>query len=364
MINNTTINSDNHEFAEKVNLVQKTVKSHDFPVPEIFSSNNIGYRMRVEFRIWHQDNELNYVMFTPSPPHKPLPVKSFPIASKTIQRLMPLLLERIKNNELLRNKLFQVEFLSTSNGSCLVTLIYHKSLETEWLDVATGLARDLDISIVGRCRGKKLIVGKEYVTEHFVISGDKFSYRYYEQTFTQPNYQINKEMITWADKVTQHSCGDLIELYCGIGNFTIPLSRNFNHVIATEVSKRAVKAARENIAENNIKNIDVVRMSASETAEALAGKRNFRRLSLLPRSINEYKLDTLLIDPPRAGLDPDSIKLASKFQNIIYFSCSLDSFTSDIKVLAKTHASKNFAIFDQFPATKHIEIGVVLGKLG
>ena len=364
MTSNTTNNANKDEFAQKVNLVQKRVKPYNFPTPVIFSSNTLGYRMRVEFRIWHQDNELNYVMFAPDSPRKPLPVKSLPIASKTIQKLMPILLEHIKNNELLRNKLFQVEFLSTSNGECLVTLIYHKLLEPDWLDVATELAKNLDILIVGRCRGKQFVVDREYVTEHFVISGDKFSYRQYEQTFTQPNFRINQEMITWADKVTRHSYGDLLELYCGIGNFTIPISRNFNHVIATEVSKRSVRAAKENIVENNIKNIDVVRMSASETAEALAGKRNFRRLSLLPRRINEYKLNTLLVDPPRSGLDPDSIKLASKFQNIIYFSCSLDSFTSDIKVLAKTHASKNFAIFDQFPATEHIEIGVVLSKLG
>ena len=364
MISNTTNNSDKDEFAQKINLVQNKVKLYNFPTPEIFPSNTLGYRMRVEFRIWHQDNELNYVMFAPDSPRKPLPIISFPIASKAIQRLMPILLEYIKNNELLRNKLFQVEFLSTSNGDCLVTLIYHKLLEADWLSVATQLGKDLDIFIVGRCRGKQLVVGGEYVTEHFVISGDKFSYRQYEQTFTQPNYRINQEMITWADKVTRHSDGDLLELYCGIGNFTIPISRNFNHVIATEVSKRSVRAAKENIVDNNITNIDVVRMSASETAEALAGKRAFRRLSLLPKRINEYKLNTLLIDPPRSGLDPDSIKLASKFQNIIYFSCSLDSFTNDMEVLIRTHASKKFAIFDQFPATEHIEIGVVLSKLG
>ena len=364
MISNTTNNSDKDEFAQKIKLVQNKVKLYNFPIPEIFPSNTLGYRMRVEFRIWHQDNELNYVMFAPDSPRKPLPIISFPIASKAIQRLMPILLEYIKNNELLRNKLFQVEFLSTSNGDCLVTLIYHKLLEVDWLSVATALAKDLDIFVVGRCRGKQLVVGREYVTEHFVISGDKLSYRQYEQTFTQPNYRINQEMITWADKVTRHCYGDLLELYCGIGNFTIPISRNFDHVIATEVSKRSVRAAKENISDNNITNIDVVRMSASETAEALAGKRNFRRLSLLPKSINEYDLNTLLIDPPRSGLDPDSIKLASKVQNIIYFSCSLDSFTTDIEVLTKTHASKKFAIFDQFPATEHIEIGVVLSKLG
>ena len=53
-------------------------------------------------------------------------------------------------------------------------------------------------------------------------------------------------------------------------------------------------------------------MSASETAEALAGARNFG-LSYT-QNINEYKLNTSLIDPPRSGLDPDSIKLASKFK--------------------------------------------------
>ena len=363
MISITTNSAEKNEFAEKANLVQKRVKPYNFPTPEVFSSNTLGYRMRVEFRIWHQDNEINYVMFAPDSSRKPLPVISFPIASKTIQRLMPVLLEHIKNNKLLRKKLFQVEFLSTSNGDCLVTLIYHKLLEADWLKVATELAKDLDMFIVGRCRGKQLVVGREYVTEHFVISGDKFSYRQYEQTFTQPNYQINQKMITWADKVTRDSYGDLIELYCGIGNFTLPISRNFDHVIATEVSKRSVRAAKENIAANDISNIDVVRMSASETAEALAGRRNFRRLSALQKSLTEYKLNTLLVDPPRSGLDPDSIKLASNFDRVIYFSCSLDSFNSDIETLNKTHVSRHFAIFDQFPTTEHVEIGVVLSKL-
>ena len=363
MISNKINDKNRDEFAAKVDLVKKSVTSYNFPAPEIFVSNTLGYRMRAEFRIWHQGDDLHYVMFDPDPPHKPYSVTTFPIASIAIQRLMPTLLEQIKNNELLRTKLFQVEFLSTSTGNCLITLIYHKLLESEWLTAANKLADNLDILIIGRCRGKRFVVGEEYVTEYFMVSGDKFSYRQYEQTFTQPNYQINQKMITWADKVTRSSYGDLIELYCGIGNFTLPISRNFDHVIATEVSKRSVRAAKENIAANDISNIDVVRMSASETAEALAGRRNFRRLSALQKSLTEYKLNTLLVDPPRSGLDPDSIKLASNFDRVIYFSCSLDSFNSDIETLNKTHVSRHFAIFDQFPTTEHVEIGVVLSKL-
>ena len=88
MISNTTNNSDKDEFAQKINLVQNKVKLYNFPTPEIFPSDTLGYRMRVEFRIWHQTDKLYYVMFDSKPPHKPFPVTTFPIASKTIQKLL------------------------------------------------------------------------------------------------------------------------------------------------------------------------------------------------------------------------------------------------------------------------------------
>ncbi len=353
----------NDELTAKIDLVIDKLRPYNFPAPIVICSDILAYRMRTEFRIWHKDKKLNYVMFSPDPPHEPYPVVSFPIASKIIQRLMPRLLEKLKNNTLLRRKLFQVEFLSTSTGDCLITLIYHKLLGSAWLNAARELSDNLDIFIVGRCRGKKLVIRKEYVTEYFKISDNSFSFRQYEQTFTQPNYHINKEMMNWADKVTRNDTGDLLELYCGNGNFTLPLSRNFDNVIATEVSKRSVLAARENLTENNISNVHIVRMSASETAEALTGKRTFRRLSILAKKLTDYNLTTLLVDPPRSGLDADSIRLASNFERVIYFSCSLDSFARDMEVLKKTHVSKHFAVFDQFPATDHIELGVVLNKL-
>ena len=61
---------------------------------------------------------------------------------------------------------------------------------------------------------------------------------------------------------------DLCELYCGGGNFTIPLSKKFNKVIATEISKTSIKSAKENCALNDVQNIDFIRMSSEEFVEA------------------------------------------------------------------------------------------------
>ena len=69
----------------------------------------------------------------------------------------------------------------------------------------------------------------------------------------------------------------------------------------------------------------------------------------------------VLVDPPRAGLDDDVIKLISKFENIIYISCNYETYERDVKNL-KGFTIKNIEIFDQFPNTKHLEIVSLLSK--
>ena len=81
-------------------------------------------------------------------------------------------------------------------------------------------------------------------------------------------------------KNTKDSKKDLCELYCGGGNFTIPLSKKFNKVLATEISKTSIKSALRNCALNNIENINFIRMSSEEFVEALNEVRVFNRLKI------------------------------------------------------------------------------------
>lgn len=330
------------------------------PAPAVYPSAPTAFRMRAEFRMWHQGDELDYVMFRRDDPATPVAITHFPIGCERIQQLMPVLREALRRDAILRRRLFQVEFLCTRAGDTLVTLVYHRKLQADWERAATQLAQELGLSLVGRSRGQKIVIGRNFVRETLAVEGREFTYHQYEQAFTQPNAGVNAAMLGWACARGAGRSGDLLELYCGNGNFTLPLSRHFDHVIATELSKTSARAARENLAANAIDNVRIIRLSAEEVTQALRGEREFRRLAELPRPLQAYDLRTIFVDPPRAGLDQQTLRMAGGFEAIIYISCSPTTLAENLAVLSQTHRIEHFALFDQFPYTDHMECGTFL----
>ena len=169
-------------------------------------------------------------------------------------------------------------------------------------------------------------------------------------------------MLNWAHGQCADSDGDLLELYCGNGNFTLPLSTRFRRVLATEVAKSGVRAAQENLQSNTIDNVSVVRLSAEEVSAAMAGEREFRRLATLPQPLSDYDLRTVFVDPPRAGLDPATLECVRGFERILYISCNPLTLRDNLRALAGTHRPVASALFDQFPYTAHMECGVLLQR--
>jgi tRNA (uracil-5-)-methyltransferase len=352
----------------KVEAVHQLLQPFAPPAPSVFPSRPEGFRMRAEFRVWHEGQELNYVMFRKDDPKTPIAISEFPIATEGIQALMPVLLAALKRDGALRRKLFQVEFLASLSGEMVVTLVYHRALDDDWEAAAGNLVEQLKLtcptlSLVGRSRGQKVVIGNDYVREVLKIHGREFAFRQYEQAFTQPNGELNIRMIEWACEQSASLGGDLLELYCGNGNFTLPLSRHFDRVLATEVSKASIRAARANAGENGIDNVELVRMSAEEVTDALRGERVFRRLARLQTPLAEYRFATLFVDPPRAGLDARTVKLGAGFTHILYVSCNPHTLADNLGTLCESHRIERFALFDQFPYTDHIECGVLLRKV-
>lgn len=153
---------------------------------------------------------------------------------------------------------------------------------------------------------------------------------------------------------------DLLELYCGHGNFTIPLAAKFNRVLASEISKSSIANARVNCELNGVCNAQFVRLSADELMSAFARRREFERLKGI--DIFSYDFSHVLIDPPRAGLEPSVIDFIKNFQNLIYISCNPQTLFENLRSLCATHEVCRFAIFDQFAHTAHIECGVFLRR--
>jgi tRNA (uracil-5-)-methyltransferase len=329
---------------------------------DIIKSEDGSFRNRAEFRIWkiyddENNFQLSYAMN--SIEKNILPIESCSIVSEKISDVMPLLIEEVSNDEILHMKFFSIEFLGSLDGDLLVTMIYHKKLDENWNEKANLLAQKLDIKIIGRSRKQKVILSEDKIDEKLTINNDTFYFQYKEGGFTQPNQKVNEQMIEWVlDNI--NSKDDLCELYCGGGNFTIPLSKQFNKVLATEISKTSINSAKVNCQLNGIENIKFIRLAAEEFVEARNGVREFRRLKQENVNLEDYNFSTIFVDPPRAGLDDTTRVLCKEFNQIIYISCNPETLKRDLETLTKTHKIEKFAFFDQFAYSSHIESGVIL----
>ena len=212
--------------------------------------------------------------------------------------------------------------------------------------------------MIGRSRGQKRILQTDHVAEVLDVAGRQWHYQQIEGGFTQPNGGVNQHMLSWALGAAGSNSDDLLELYCGNGNFTLPLSTAFRRVMATELAKSSVRAAQENLRLNNVDNVTLVRLASEEVTQALTGVRPFRRLQGI--DLSGFEFGTVFVDPPRAGLDPATLDLVKDYRRILYISCNPETLADNLQTLTKTHRVVRCALFDQFPYTHHMESGVLL----
>ncbi|MGF1759073.1 tRNA (uridine(54)-C5)-methyltransferase TrmA [Photobacterium sagamiensis] len=364
----TAINTADYQqqLDEKAERIQNIFEDFETPELEVFASPAEHYRMRAEFRVWHEGEDLYYVMFNQETREK-YRVDQFPAASRLINDLMPLLIEALKPSHTLRHKLFQVDFLSTLSGEILVSLLYHRQLDEAWEAEAKALKQRLNdegfnLNIIGRARKMKIIIDRDFVIEKLNVFDQSLTYKQVENSFTQPNGEVAQKMLEWAVDCTQDSEGDLLELYCGNGNFSLALAKNFDRVLATELAKPSVDSAQYNIAVNDIENVQIIRMSAEDFTDAMEGKREFRRLKDQNVDLQSYNCNTIFVDPPRSGMDEGTCRMVQGYERIMYISCNPDTLKENLDILSQTHRITRFSLFDQFPYTHHMEAGVFLER--
>jgi tRNA (uracil-5-)-methyltransferase len=388
------------ELDAKVDALQKLlIGCSDMPLPatQVFASPPENFRMRVEFDIAQTNGSPDYAMHVGK---DLVTVHSYPMCCKLIsEELMPTVLRALREELLLRERLFQINFHATLHGDAVVSLLYRTPMDRtgrrqrmlaqaeareaagkaddtklteEWRSAAERLSRTLNgASIIGRTRGNKQVIGRAWVEEELMVSGipKPLKYRQLESFFSQSNATVCQHMLSWAravsfaDDAVLGTLGsprndDLLELYCGNGNFCVALAPLFRKVFATEMVKELLDTARQNAEANNIANLSVGRVSAEELALAMEGVRKFTRLEHV--DLSSYDFKTVLVDPPRAGLGPDVATSLARFPRIVYVSCNPESLRDDLKVLSKTHAIRRLAAFDQFPYTDHLEMGILL----
>ena len=348
------------QLSHKVSLVKEMFFPLYTDEITVCSSPSERYRSRAEFKIYHDDEGMSYAM-SRLDRQGALKIERCSIVSPFIASIMDKLLSDISDLDI-GHKLFGVDFLTSGEGEMTLSMLYHKALDEQWQSKARELEKRLGIYVIGRSRKQKLILSQDYITEKLHINGREYRYIHIENSFTQPNPRVNEQMIEWSLSQLEGIGGDLLELYCGAGNFTIPFATKFDRVLATEISKASIHAAKQNMALNGVENIEFVRLSAEEFTQALDEIREFRRLEGL--KVSDYHLKTLFVDPPRAGLGEEPCAFAARFDHLLYISCNPETLQRDLQILSQTHTVTAMAAFDQFPYTHHLEMGVKLTKKG
>jgi 23S rRNA (uracil1939-C5)-methyltransferase len=185
----------------------------------------------------------------------------------------------------------------------------------------------------------RCIAGRDYVCEtfgnlQFQLKGDTFFQIYTEQAETVLNMIIDRAKFTGEET--------LIDAYCGIGTFTLPLSKRVKKVIGLEVHAASVVQARSNARLNSINNIEF-RTGAVE--------------ELLPEI--EVQADIVLLDPPRTGCDRAVLDALTAMQpaQIIYISCKPATLARDLQILCEqgNYQLTHVQPADFFPQTSHVE---------
>lgn len=164
--------------------------------------------------------------------------------------------------------------------------------------------------------------------------------------FTQVNPYINPLMIKQALELLDLNKNDnVLELYCGIGNFTLPIARTAKSVIAVEGEKTLVERANENAVRNDITNVEYHVANLMEDTDGLPWLRG-------------KTYTKVLLDPPRSGAKEmiDTIALL-KPERIVYVSCNPATLARDTDTLVNTHGYElvKAGVIDMFPHTAHVE---------
>ncbi len=200
------------------------------------------------------------------------------------------------------------------------------------------------------------VLGEEFITLHGpgyiedTLCG--LNFRLSPRSFYQVNHHQAQRLYQAAIDQAQITKDDLVlDLYCGVGTITLAMASAAGKVIGVEVIPNAVADARENALRNGIEN-----------AEFFCGDAGQAALELEKQGIRP---DVVVVDPPRKGLNADTIEALSRMQprRIIYVSCDPATLARDVALLKqKGYTLQNALAADLFPRCSHVETVVTLSK--
>ncbi len=210
---------------------------------------------------------------------------------------------------------------------------------------AFAIANDIHIYLQPGGPDSLIPLWPEQIELRYVLANYDVSFRFKPGDFTQVNTDINRQMIDRAIEMLDLKPDErVLDLFCGLGNFTLPLARRSAEVVGVEGEAKLVERARANAAENNLAN---VQFHAADLAGDLEHSPWWKQ-----------GFDKVLLDPPRSGAQETLAHIAQmKVGRIVYVSCNPSTLARDAGILVNEYGYRlvKAGVMDMFPHTAHVE---------
>ncbi len=247
----------------------------------------------------------------------------------------------------IKAKIPQIE-VAIGDEDCVLAFRVLEPPTLEDKEILRAFGHQHTISMCLQSKGPDTIVPLENEPEilpKYSLPEQGLTFNFKPAMFTQVNYEINRKMVTRALESLALTKDDIVlDLFCGLGNFTLPLATQAGHVVGIEGDLPLVNHAKENARSNAIENVEFHVADLTKDIDQFAWAKK--------------KFTKILLDPSRAGAS-EILHHFKKWQPqlIVYISCNPSTLARDAGILVNElgYTLVKAGVMDMFPQTGHVE---------
>lgn len=297
------------------------------------------YRLRVQFNVKYRDS-IPIIGFFREGTHYLIEIKNGFLLHPLINRT----LDSIRKIADKLPPLKEIHMNVSPEGEGVILFLIDLENPPSLEPVFETIKKDIKevVGVTGYARRKKYeVLGRNFL----ILKLDDLTFQSTEGNFFQVNWEQNKNMIkSLLDLAELKGNERVLDLYSGIGNFSLPLAKRVERVIGIESGYSASEDARKNAESNGIKNIEFICEDVRKGLKSLIEKKE--------------REDLIVLDPPRAGATKKIIDriIALSPEKILYVSCNPTTLARDLSWLKEGgYLINRLQPIDMFPHTYHIE---------